>query len=152
MTAVIQRVISSSLIADGEQYSECGKGFLVLVGVREGDTKDDADYVCDKIAKLRVFEDENGKMNYSLVQLKEMGEDVSVMAVSQFTLMGDCRHGRRPGFSDAMAPEPAKKIYDDLVSLWREKGIPVETGVFQTDMLVSSVNWGPVTFILESKK
>ena len=151
MTAVIQRVISSSLIADGEQFSECGKGFLVLVGVREGDTKDDADYVCDKIAKLRVFEDENGKMNYSLVQLKEMGEDVSVMAVSQFTLCADCSHGNRPDFLSAMKPDGAKPMYEYFVDRMRSiHGINTVTGVFGADMLITLKNDGPVTIIIDS--
>ena len=147
MRVVIQRVRSASVSSEGKEADAIGVGLLLYIGVAADDTEKDLNYIAGKIPELRIFPDEDDKMNRSLLDVN--GE---ILAVSQFTLMGDCRHGRRPGFSDAMAPEPAKKIYDDLVSLWREKGISVETGVFQTDMLVSSVNWGPVTFILESKK
>ena len=147
MRVVIQRVRSASVSSEGKEAGAIGVGLLLYIGVAADDTEKDLNYSAGKIPELRIFPDEDDKMNRSLLDVN--GE---ILAVSQFTLMGDCRHGRRPGFSDAMAPEPAKKIYDDLVSLWREKGISVETGVFQTDMLVSSVNWGPVTFILESKK
>ena len=147
MRVVIQRVRSASVSSEGKEAGAIGVGLLLYIGVAADDTEKDLNYIAGKIPELRIFPDEDDKMNRSLLDVN--GE---ILAVSQFTLMGDCRHGRRPGFSDAMAPEPAKKIYDDLVSLWREKGIPVEIGVFQTDMLVSSVNWGPVTFILESKK
>ena len=147
MRVVIQRVRSASVSSEGKEAGAIGVGLLLYIGVAADDTEKDLNYIAGKIPELRIFPDEDDKINRSLLDVN--GE---ILAVSQFTLMGDCRHGRRPGFSDAMAPEPAKKIYDDLVSLWREKGISVETGVFQTDMLVSSVNWGPVTFILESKK
>ena len=147
MRVVIQRVRSASVSSEGNEAGAIGVGLLLYIGVAADDTEKDLNYIAGKIPELRIFPDEDDKMNRSLLDVN--GE---ILAVSQFTLMGDCRHGRRPGFSDAMAPEPAKKIYDDLVSLWREKGISVETGVFQTDRLVSSVNWGPVTFILESKK
>ena len=147
MRVVIQRVRSASVSSEGKEAGAIGVGLLLYIGVAADDTEKDLSYIAGKIPELRIFPDEDDKMNRSLLDVN--GE---ILAVSQFTLMGDCRHGRRPGFSDAMAPEPAKKIYDDLVSLWRGKGISVETGVFQTDMLVSSVNWGPVTFILESKK
>ena len=147
MRVVIQRVRSASVSSEGKEAGAIGVGLLLYIGVAADDTEKDLNYIAGKIPELRIFPDEDDKMNRSLLDVN--GE---ILAVSQFTLMGDCRRGRRPGFSDAMAPEPAKKIYDDLVSLWREKGISVETGVFQTDMLVSSVNWGPVTFILESKK
>lgn len=147
MRVVIQRVRSASVSSEGKEAGAIGMGLLLYIGVAADDTEKDMDYIAGKVPELRIFPDEDDKMNRSLLDVK--GE---ILAVSQFTLMGDCRHGRRPGFSDAMAPEPAKRIYDDLVSRWREKGISVETGVFQTDMLVSSVNWGPVTFILESKK
>ena len=147
MRVVIQRVRSASVSSEGNEAGAIGVGLLLYIGVAADDTEKDLNYIAGKIPELRIFPDEDDKMNRSLLDVN--GE---ILAVSQFTLMGDCRHGRRPGFSDAMAPEPAKKIYDDLVYLWREKGISVETGVFQTDMLVSSVNWGPVTFILESKK
>lgn len=147
MRVVIQRVRSASVESEGKLAGSIGMGLLLYIGVADGDTEADMKYVADKIPNLRIFPDENDKMNLSLLDVK--GE---ILAVSQFTLMGDCSHGRRPGFSDAMAPEAASKMYDDMVTYWRQKGIPVETGVFQTSMLVSSVNWGPVTFILESKK
>lgn len=147
MKVIIQRVRSASVTSEGREAGKIGVGLLLYIGVARGDTEADLKYIAEKVPNLRIFSDENDKMNLSLLDVK--GE---ILAVSQFTLMGDCNHGRRPGFSEAMSPEPAKKLYDDLVALWRQKGITVETGVFQTDMLVSSVNWGPVTFILESKK
>ena len=147
MRVVIQRVRSASVSSEGKEAGSIGVGLLLYIDVAADDTEKDMNYIAGKVPELRIFPDDEDKMNRSLLDVN--GE---ILAVSQFTLMGDCRHGRRPGFSDAMPPEPAKKIYDDLVSLWRDKGISVETGVFQTDMLVSSVNWGPVTFILESKK
>ena len=147
MRVVIQRVRSASVSSEGKEAGSIGVGLLLYIGVAADDTEKDMNYIAGKVPELRIFPDDEDKMNRSLLDVN--GE---ILAVSQFTLMGDCRHGRRPGFSDAMPPEPANKIYDDLVSLWRDKGISVETGVFQTDMLVSSVNWGPVTFILESKK
>lgn len=147
MRVVIQRVRSASVESEGNLAGSIGMGLLLYIGVADGDTEADMKYIADKIPNLRIFPDENDKMNLSLLDVK--GE---ILAVSQFTLMGDCSHGRRPGFSDAMAPDAASQMYDDLVTYWRQKGIPVETGVFQTSMLVSSVNWGPVTFILESKK
>ena len=147
MRVVIQRVRSASVSSEGKEAGSIGVGLLLYIGVAADDTEKDMNYIAGKVPELRIFPDDEDKMNRSLLDVN--GE---ILAVSQFTLMGDCRHGRRPGFSDAMPPEPAKKIYDDLVYLWRDKGISVETGVFQTDMLVSSVNWGPVTFILESKK
>ena len=147
MKVVIQRVCSASVLSEGVEAGKIEKGLLLYIGVSAEDTMEDVSYIAEKIPVLRIFPDENDKMNRSL--LDAYG---AILAVSQFTLMGDCSHGRRPGFSDAMPPEPAKELYEALVSLWREKGIPVETGVFQTDMRVASVNWGPVTFILESKK
>lgn len=147
MKVIIQRVRSASVTSEGREAGKIGVGLLLYIGVARGDTEADLKYIAEKVPNLRIFSDENDKMNLSLLDVK--GE---ILAVSQFTLMGDCSHGRRPGFSEAMPSEPAKKLYDDLVALWRHKGITVETGVFQTDMMVSSVNWGPVTFILESKK
>lgn len=147
MKVIIQRVRSASVTSEGREAGKIGVGLLLYIGVAQGDTETDLKYIAEKVPNLRIFSDENDKMNLSLLDVG--GE---ILAVSQFTLMGDCSHGRRPGFSEAMPPEPAKKLYDDLVALWRQKGITVETGVFQTDMMVSSVNWGPVTFILESKK
>ena len=147
MKVVIQRVCSASVLSEGVEAGKIEKGLLLYIGVGAEDTMADVTYIAEKIPVLRIFPDENDEMNRSLLDV-----DGAILAVSQFTLMEDCSHGRRPGFSDAMPPEPAKELYEALVSLWREKGISVETGVFQTDMRVASVNWGPVTFILESKK
>ncbi|MBR5329032.1 MAG: D-tyrosyl-tRNA(Tyr) deacylase [Firmicutes bacterium] len=147
MRVVIQRVRSASVLSEGQEAGKIGMGLLLYIGVVDGDTEADMKYIADKIPYLRIFPDENDKMNLSVLDVG--GE---ILAVSQFTLAADCSHGRRPSFTDAMAPEPAEKMYDDLVALWRSRGIKVETGVFQTSMLVSSENWGPVTFILESKK
>lgn len=153
MTAVIQRIKSSRLEADGKPFSECQKGFLVLVGIRKGDTEAEVDFICDKTARLRVFEDENGKMNLSLLQLLERGESVSVMAVSQFTLCADCTHGNRPAFVDAMHPDYAKPLYERFVERMRVlHKIPTVTGVFGADMLINLENDGPVTIILDSRE
>lgn len=146
MRVVLQRVKEASVTSEGTAAGEIGEGLLLYIGVGAEDTDADLEYIAGKIPYLRIFPDENDKMNLSL--LDAGGE---ILAVSQFTLMGDCSHGRRPGFSGAMAPKEAKEIYDRLVALWRRQGITVACGVFQSDMLVSSVNWGPVTFILDSK-
>lgn len=147
MRVVIQRVCSASVLSEGTETGKIEKGLLLYIGVDAKDTMADVTYIAEKIPLLRIFPDEDDKMNRSLLDVSG-----AILAVSQFTLMGDCSHGRRPGFSDAMPPKQAEELYDALINLWREKGIIVETGVFQTDMRVTSVNWGPVTFILESKK
>lgn len=123
-----------------------GRGVVVLLGVGQQDTEADAVWLADKILNLRIFEDEAGKMNKSVLDIG--GE---VLAVSQFTLFGDCRHGRRPGFSDAAAPEEAERLYQHFVELLK-KSINVGTGVFRTDMLVEINNDGPVTLLIDSKK
>ncbi len=147
MRAVVQRVTEAAVRVDGEVTGSIGNGLMVLLGVGEGDTEEDMKYIADKIIKLRIFSDENGKMNLSL-------EDVggSMLVISQFTLYGDCSHGRRPFFGDAMAPEGANAIYEKFTAYVREQGIHTETGVFGADMKVSLVNDGPVTIMLESKK
>ena len=147
MRAVVQRCGYASVNVEGKIVGEISKGIMALVGFGPDDTEKDMDYILDKISNLRIFTDENDKMNRSLFDVNG-----SILAVSQFTLMGDCRKGRRPGFSDAAPPEEANELYESLIARWRKDGIVVETGVFQTDMLVSSVNWGPVTFVLDSKK
>ena len=147
MKVVIQRVLSAAVRSEGKEAGRIGPGLLLYIGVARGDDERDVRFIAEKIPNLRVFEDDKGKMNRSL---SDVGG--SLLAVSQFTLLGDCGHGRRPGFSDAAPPEEAKKRYDELVARWREMGIPTETGVFQTDMEVASLNDGPVTFILESRK
>lgn len=147
MRVVIQRVKSASVLSEGTPAGAIEKGLLLYIGVADGDTEADLKYIGEKIPNLRIFADENDKMNLSLLDVGG-----AILAVSQFTLMGDCSHGRRPGFTDAMAPQAAEQMYQQLVDFWRAKDIKVETGVFQTDMQVSSVNDGPVTFVLESRK
>lgn len=147
MRAVVQRVTEGSVTVDNKITGAVENGFVILLGVGKDDTKEDADYIADKTANLRVFEDENGKMNLSI---KDVGG--SVLAVSQFTLYADCRKGRRPGFTEAAAPEKAKELYDYFTSRLRELQLRVEEGIFQADMLVKIYNDGPVTLLLDSKK
>lgn len=147
MRAVVQRVRRGSVTVGQEVVSEIGRGYVVLLGVAQGDTESDANYLADKIANLRIFPDAQGKMNLSLLDVG--GE---VLVVSQFTLMGDCRQGRRPGFSQAAPPEIANQLYEHFVKKLSEFGIEVKKGRFQTDMLVEIMNDGPVTMLLDSKK
>ncbi len=146
MRAVVQRVKESSVKVDSRITGKIGKGLLVLMGVAESDRPGDADYLSEKIINLRIFEDENGKMNRSL--LETGGE---MLVVSQFTLLGDCRKGRRPSFVNAAGPEKANELYEYFVKKVRDKGIFVETGHFRAMMDVSLINDGPVTLIIESK-
>ena len=146
MRAVIQRVKSSSVTVSGELIGNIGKGLLVLLGVSSSDKTDDAKYLADKIANLRIFEDENHKLNRSLIDME--GE---MLVVSQFTLLGDCKKGRRPSFVKAASPELANELYEQFVKHVRQKGITVKTGRFQAMMEVSLINDGPVTLIVESK-
>jgi D-tyrosyl-tRNA(Tyr) deacylase len=145
MRAVVQRVKESSVKADRQTIGRIGKGLLVLLGVAEGDTSLDADYLANKIVNLRIFEDDGAKMNRSLLSIG--GE---MLVVSQFTLLGDCRKGRRPSFTAAAGPQKASKLYDYFVQQVRRLGISVETGRFQTTMEVALINDGPVTLVLES--
>ena len=147
MRAVLQRVASARVEVDGKSVGEIGRGLLILLGVEQGDNADDARYLAEKSAQLRIFEDAAGKMNLSL-------EDVGgqILAVSQFTLLADCRKGRRPGFSRAALPEPADALYQQFVALLRERGLTVATGIFQAEMQVHLVNDGPVTLLLDSRK
>ena len=147
MRAVIQRVSESSVTVDGAVVGAIGMGLLVLLGVEEGDTEKETQYMIDKILGLRIFEDTEGKMNHSIQEVS--GE---LLAVSQFTLLGDARKGRRPSYSNAARPEEANRLYELFVKGIREKGTKVETGVFQADMKVSLVNDGPVTLLLDSQK
>ena len=147
MRAVVQRVTSADVKIDGEIRGKIDNGFMVLLGVGNGDTEEDMKYIADKIINLRVFSDENDKMNLSLADVGG-----SMLVISQFTLYGDCSHGRRPYFGDAMEPVGANKMYEDFVAYVRDKGIHTETGEFGADMKVSLTNDGPVTIILESKK
>ena len=147
MRAVIQRVSRAQVDVEGRTVGAIGRGLLALIGVETGDGEGDLDYVLKKVPNLRIFEDEQGKMNLSLLDVK--GE---ILAVSQFTLLGDARGGRRPSFIAAARPETADPLYERLVKGWRELGISVGTGVFGADMQVSLVNDGPVTLLLDSRK
>ncbi|NVM20165.1 MAG: D-tyrosyl-tRNA(Tyr) deacylase [Desulfobacterales bacterium] len=146
MRAVVQRVSSSGVRVGDRTVGQIGPGLLVLLGISGSDKEKDADYLSDKVVHLRVFEDDNGKMNRSLI---ETGGEI--MVVSQFTLLGNCRKGRRPSFVEAAPPERAEKLYEYFVDQIRSKGVTVATGRFQAKMTVSLVNDGPVTLILESK-
>lgn len=147
MRAVVQRVTYADVKIDGVVNGKIDKGFMVLLGVGQEDTEEDMKYIADKIIRLRVFSDENDKMNLSL-------EDVGgeMLVISQFTLYGDCSHGRRPYFGDAMNPTDANKMYEKFVAYVRERGIHTETGQFGADMQVTLTNDGPVTIMLDSKK
>jgi len=147
MRAVIQRVTSAEATVDGRSTGKIGKGLLVFVGVGKGDGEADISYLSSKIPDLRIFEDHSGKFNLSL---KDVGGELLI--VSQFTLFGDCRRGRRPSFSDAEDPGVAKVLYEQLVERMKRQGISVHTGEFQADMEVQLVNDGPVTLLLDSKQ
>ena len=145
MRAVLTRVKSASVTVDGSVIGQIGQGFLILLGVTHEDTEAQAVELADKLMGLRIFEDENGKMNRSL-------EDVGgqVLVVSQFTLYGNCKKGRRPEFLAAARPEIAIPLYEKFIALCRDKGFSVETGEFGAEMLVESVNDGPVTLIVDT--
>ncbi len=147
MRAVVQRVTSASVKVEDEIVGQIERGFLVLLGVGTDDTDADAVALAEKIAGLRVFEDDDGKMNLSLSDVHGR-----MLVVSQFTLFGDCRKGRRPSFVDAARPEQAERLYETFVAEVRGQGVHVETGRFQTHMDVSLVNDGPVTLLLDSRK
>jgi D-tyrosyl-tRNA(Tyr) deacylase len=147
MRAVVQRVSRAKVTVDGEVTGEIGLGLLVLLGVGQQDTEADAVYLADKISGLRIFEDEMGKMNRSL---QDAGGEV--LAVSQFTLYGDARRGKRPSFDAAAPPETARRLYEFFVERIRAAGLRCETGTFQAMMQVELVNEGPVTILLDSKK
>lgn len=147
MRAVVQRVKKSHVEVDDQIVGQIGHGLTVLLGVEEEDELADGLYLADKIANLRIFEDADGKMNASVMDVGG-----SLLVISQFTLMGDARRGRRPSFSSAARPEKAIPLYEDFITKMREKGITVETGVFQADMTVHIANDGPVTLLLDSKK
>ena len=148
MKAVIQRVSESKVDIQGKTVGKVGKGFMILLGVVEGDTKADADKLLKKVPFLRIFEDENGKMNLSCLDVE--GE---MLVISQFTLAADCSHGRRPSFIGAAAPDEAIPLYEYFVQGLKDAGIKkVETGEFGADMQVSLINDGPVTIILDSKE
>lgn len=147
MRAVIQRVSHAKVTVGDEITGEISRGLLVLVGVTTTDTEADADYLADKTVGLRIFEDPEGKMNLSVADIKG-----AILAVSQFTLYGDARKGRRPSFDSAARPEQARKLYEYFVEKIRAAGLPCETGRFQAEMKVELVNDGPVTILLDSTK
>lgn len=147
MRAVVQRVSRSSVVSDGVCTGEIQQGLMVLLGVTHDDNEQDARYLAEKIANLRIFEDEEDKLNLSV---QEVGG--AVLSVSQFTLYGDCRRGRRPSFTEAARPEQANALYEQFNQFLQQQGIAVETGRFQTHMAVELVNDGPVTVLLDSKK
>ena len=147
MRAVVQRVASASVTVDGKLISEIGKGLLIFHGVAQEDTSADLGYLTNKVANLRVFEDDEGRMNRSLLEIG--GE---ALVVSQFTLYGDCRKGRRPSFIDAAPPDKAEEFYQQFIRALSNTGISVRAGIFQAMMDVDLVNDGPVTILLDSNK
>ena len=147
MRAVVQRVQRASVAVNGRVVGEIGSGLLVLLGVSKSDCENDADYLIQKIIGLRIFEDEQGKMNRSVAEVSG-----AILMVSQFTLYGDVHRGKRPSFDEAAGPEEARKLYEYAVNKIREAGLRCETGEFQAMMKVSLVNDGPVTILLDSEK
>ncbi len=147
MRAVVQKVTEAAVTVAGETVGQIGQGLMVLLGVEQGDTEKDALYLADKMAGLRIFEDDEDKLNLSLAQAGG-----SILLVSQFTLLGDVRHGKRPSFTKAAPAAEADALYEKVADRLRQLGINVETGRFRTHMLVSLVNDGPVTILLDSHK
>ncbi|ACV28939.1 D-tyrosyl-tRNA(Tyr) deacylase [Anaerococcus prevotii] len=147
MRAIIQKVSKASVVVENEKVSEIGPGFMVLLGVKDTDDKDDLAYIKKKISNLRIFEDDDEKMNLSL---KDVGGEI--LMVSQFTLYGDARKGNRPSFTQSAKADKAKEYYEILIDELKEEGFNVKTGIFQTHMQVILVNDGPVTIILDSER
>lgn len=147
MRAVVQRVLKAGVTVAGEKVGSIEKGYLVLLGVEENDLPEDAQYIAEKMIGLRIFEDKEDKMNLSLLDVGG-----SMLIVSQFTLLGDCRKGRRPSFVHAAQPDKAEELYKQVVDIVRSRGITVATGRFRTHMEVSLINDGPVTMLIDSKK
>ncbi len=147
MRAVVQRVSEASVSVDGQVTGAVKAGLCVLVGVGQQDAESDAQWLADKVCDLRIFEDEQGKMNRSVIDVRG-----ALLAISQFTLYGDARQGRRPAFVDAAPPEKAKPLYDRFCASCRARGLDVQEGVFRATMQVRIVNEGPVTLLLDSKK
>ena len=147
LRAVIQRVLSASVVVEGQTVGAIGQGLLVLLAVGQGDDRSDLDYMVGKVSGLRVFEDTEGKMNLSVQEIQG-----AVLVVSQFTLFGDVRRGKRPSFTDAAPPTMADQLYQEFCGSLSDLGIPIQRGVFQADMKVHLVNDGPVTILLDRKK
>ena len=146
MKALLQRVTYARVKVGGKVTGEIGKGLLILLGVADGDGEREAEFLADKCANLRIFEDDAGKMNRSLLDTGG-----GALVISQFTLYGDASHGRRPSFSAAAPPEPAERLYREFVELLKNAGVPVETGRFRAEMAVELCNDGPVTIMVESR-
>jgi len=146
LIAVVQRAKEASVWVSDKEVSKIGKGILLLVGISKGDSEKDVNYITNKVVNLRIFSDENGNLNLSLIEIK--GE---ILVVSQFTLLGDTKKGRRPSFSNAMQPEKAKAFYNELINQFKEYKIPVKEGVFGAMMGVKLINDGPVTLIVNSR-
>ncbi|WP_326909552.1 D-aminoacyl-tRNA deacylase [Sedimentibacter sp. MB31-C6] len=147
MRSVVQRVKSAKVSVDSKIIGSINHGIMLLLGIENNDDLKDVEYMCDKITNLRIFEDENGKMNKSLIDVKG-----SILIVSQFTLLGDARKGRRPSFINAAQPELAIPLYENFIQNFKNNGIKTETGEFGADMQVELINDGPVTILLDSKK
>lgn len=147
MKAVLQRVTRAQVSVDGEVIGQIGPGLVVLLGVAQGDTQADVDWMAEKVIQLRLFEDAAGKTNLSTKDVEG-----GLLVISQFTLLADCRNGRRPSFTAAAPPEEANQLYEAFVAACRQSGLPVQTGKFRADMQVELVNDGPVTVMLDSKK
>ena len=147
MKFVLQRVLEAKVDVDGKTVGKIGKGYLLLVGVSNEDTKEIADQMIEKVSRLRIFEDENGKINLSIDQIE--GE---ILVVSQFTLYADCKKGNRPSFIRAGAPDFANDMYEYIIGKCRETGVKTETGIFGADMAVSLVNDGPFTILYDSEE
>ena len=147
MKAVVQRVKSAHVAVDNTIISNIGNGLMVLLGIQEGDTRKEADFLVDKIIHLRIFEDDQGKMNLSLKEVKS-----ELLVISQFTLLGDCKKGRRPSFTKAAPPDRAKFLYEYFIGRAIESGVVTKSGQFQATMDVSLINQGPVTLALDTRE
>ena len=150
MKAVVQRVKNAEVSVEGKVSGSIKAGLLVYLGVARGDNEKDADWMAEKIANLRIFNDSQGKMNLSLLDLIGQNKEAAVLAVSQFTLLGECAKGRRPYYGEAAEPEKAEKLYQHFMTKVREQGLICEAGIFQAHMEVSYTNDGPVTILLDS--
>ena len=150
MKAVVQRVKNAEVSVQGNVSGSVKTGLLVYLGVAQGDKEKDAEWMADKVANLRIFCDDQGKMNLSLMDIQKQKKEAGVLAISQFTLLGECAKGRRPYFGTAAEPEIAKGLYEYFIARIKEQGLPCEEGVFQAHMEVSCINDGPVTILLDS--